>query len=299
VSRRAWALFAAMSLVWGLPYLFIKIAVDEGVPPLFVAWARVALGALVLLPIAAHAGALRGLRRHLGWVVTFAIFEVCIPFPLIAYGEVHVASSLTAILIASLPLLVALLSLRVLPDERVDARRLAGMLVGLGGVVLLVGIDLADSREELIAAGCILVATCGYAIGPLIIRRQLTDADPRGISAAALAVATVVLAPALVLTPPSATPSTGALGAIAVLGIVCSALALVLFFRLIVEAGPSRATVITYINPAVAVLLGVTLLDEHLGAAAIAGLVAILVGSWIATGVSADETPRPAAVTRA
>src|SRR3954451_1455981 len=98
MSARAWGLFAAMSLIWGIPYLFIKIAVDDGVPPIFVAWSRVTLGAAVLLPIAAHFGALRGLRRRLPWLAAFAISEVCIPFPLISFGEVHVASSLTAIL---------------------------------------------------------------------------------------------------------------------------------------------------------------------------------------------------------
>jgi drug/metabolite transporter (DMT)-like permease len=299
VTGRARALFAAMSLVWGIPYLLIKVAVDDGVPPLFVAWARVALGALVLLPIAAHAGALRGLRQHLGWVVTFAVFEVCIPFPLIAYGELHVPSSLAAILIASLPLIVAVISLRVLPEERVDARRLAGMLVGFAGVVLLVGIDLTGSRDELLGALWILVATCGYAIGPMIIRRKLSGADPRGISAAALATATILLAPAAVLTPPAAMPSGEALAALAGLGVICSALAFVLFFALIVEAGPSRASVVTYLNPAVAILLGVTLLDERLGAASIGGLALILAGSWIATGGRGARAPRPAAVTRA
>jgi drug/metabolite transporter (DMT)-like permease len=299
VTGRARALFAAMSLVWGIPYLLIKVAVDDGVPPLFVAWARVALGALVLLPIAAHAGALRGLRQHLGWVVTFAVFEVCIPFPLIAYGELHVPSSLAAILIASLPLIVAVISLRVLPEERVDARRLAGMLVGFAGVVLLVGIDLTGSRDELLGALWILVATCGYAIGPMIIRRKLSGADPRGISAAALATATILLAPAAVLTPPAAMPSGEALAALAGLGVICSALAFVLFFALIVEAGPSRASVVTYLNPAVAILLGVTLLDERLGAASIGGLALILAGSWSATGGRGAPAPRPAAVTRA
>jgi drug/metabolite transporter (DMT)-like permease len=173
------------------------------------------------------------------------------------------------------------------------------MLVGFGGVVLLVGIDLTGSREELLAALCILVATCGYAIGPMIVRRKLADADPRGITAAALATASIVLAPALVLAPPPAVPSAEALAAIAALGVICSALALVLFFALIVEAGPSRASVVTYLNPAVAVLLGVTLLDERLGAASIAGLALILAGSWVATGGRGAGAPRPAATTRA
>jgi drug/metabolite transporter (DMT)-like permease len=284
MSARAWALFAAMSLLWGIPYLFIKIAVDHGVPPIFVAWSRVALGAAVLLPIAARSGALRGLRRQLPWLAAFAVVEVCIPFPLISYGEVHVSSSLTAILIATLPLLVAVLTVFVEPEERVTAPRLAGLLAGLAGVVVLMGIDVAGNADELLGAGCILLATCGYAVGPMIIRARLREADPRGVSAIALALATLFLAPGAALDPPSAMPDAGALAAIAVLGVVCSALAFVVFFALIVEAGPTRATVITYVNPAVAVLLGVTLLGEHLGTASVAGLLLILAGSWTATG---------------
>ena len=273
-----------MSLVWGVPYLFIKIAVDDGVPPAVVAWARVALGALVLVPYAARVGALARLRDRLGWLVAFTVFEVATPFPLISYGKVHVASSLTAILIASLPLIVALVTVWVEPAERVSASRLAGLLCGLAGVVALMGIDIAGDRDELVGALAILVATVGYAIGPMIIRTRLRDADPRGVSAAALAIATVVLLPALLLTPLREAPSAGALASIAVLGVICSALAFVLFFGLIVEAGPTRATVITYVNPAVAVLLGVTLLDERVGPGAVAGLLLILAGSWLSTG---------------
>jgi drug/metabolite transporter (DMT)-like permease len=284
VSPRAWALFVAMSLIWGIPYLFIKIAVDDGVPPLFVAFSRVALGALVLLPIAWRTGALRGVRGHLGWVVAFALFEIAIPFPLISYGEVHVSSSVTAILIASLPLVVAGVTLRIEPEEKISAARLAGLLLGLAGVVLLVGIDIAGSSQELLGAACILGATLGYAVGPMIIRRRLSELDPRGVSGLALLAGTVMLAPALVVTPLHETPSAKSLVAIAVLGVVCSALAFVVFFALIVEAGPTRATVVTYLNPAVAVLLGVIVLGETISAASIAGLALILAGSWTATG---------------
>jgi drug/metabolite transporter (DMT)-like permease len=277
-------LFVAMSLIWGIPYLFIKIAVDAGVPPLLVAFSRVALGALVLVPIAWRTGALRGIRGRLGWVVTFALFEIAIPFPLISYGEVHVSSSVTAILIASLPLVVAGVTLRIDPEDAISGARLAGLLLGLAGVMLLVGVDIAGSSQELLGALSVLGATLGYAVGPMIIRRRLSDLDPRGVSAVALLVGTAMLSPALVLTPLHETPAAKAVVAIAVLGIVCSALAFVVFFALIVEAGPTRATVVTYLNPAVAVLLGVLVLGETLGAASIAGLVLILAGSWTATG---------------
>lgn len=292
MSSRAWALFVAMSLIWGIPYLFIKVAVDADVPPLVVAWSRVALGALVMLPIAWRTGALRGIRPRLGWVAAFALFEIAIPFPLIALGEVHVSSSVTAILIASLPLIVAGITLRIEPGERVSAGRLAGLLLGLAGVVLLVGVDIAGSSQELLGALCVLGAACGYAVGPMIIRHRLSACDSRGVSAVALAVGSLILLPSLAITPLHAVPPARALVAIAVLGLVCSALAFVVFFALIVEAGPTRATVITYLNPAVAVLLGVIVLDEQLGVASLAGLALILAGSWAATGGGAPPRRR-------
>ena len=284
MSRRSTAIFAAVSVVWGLPYLFIKVAVDDGVPPAVVAWARVALAALVLLPFAHRRGALRGLRPHAKWVGVYALFEVVVPFPLIAFGEERISSSLTAILIASLPLVVALVALRVDAEERASGTRLVGLLVGLGGVVLLMGVDVAGSSSELVGACAVLAATVGYAIGPMVIKRKLGGVDPIGAVTASFAVAAVALSPALVLTPPEATPSGEALASLAVLGVVCSALAFVLFFTLIADIGPGRASVITYLNPAVAVLLGVVVLGESLTAGAVAGLLLILAGSYLSAG---------------
>jgi drug/metabolite transporter (DMT)-like permease len=281
VSLRGWGLFAAMSVAWGVPYLFIKIAVDDGLSPGFVAWSRVALAALVLLPVALKAGALR--RLPLRWLVAFAITEICIPFPLIAFGETRVSSSLTAILIASLPLVVAFLSLRFDRSERPTRARLLGMLIGLAGVAALVGIDIGGTTSELIGAGAILVATLGYACGPLIVKRQLADADPLGPVTAAMAIASIILLPFGIGDFPTETPSGEAILSVAVLGLVCSALAFLIFFRLIAEVGPSRATVITYVNPVVALALGVAVLGENVTAGAVAGLLLILAGSWLAT----------------
>ncbi|HVD57758.1 MAG TPA: DMT family transporter [Thermoleophilaceae bacterium] len=281
MSLRGWALFAAMSVAWGVPYLFIKIAVDDGLSPGFVAWSRVALGALVLLPVALRSGALRGLP--LGWLVAFAITEICIPFPLIGFGETRVSSSLAAILIASLPLMVTFLVLRFDHSERPTRSRLLGMLVGLGGVAALVGIDIGGTGPELIGAGAILIATMGYACGPLIVNRQLSDADPLGPVTAAMAIASIILLPFGIGDFPSQTPSGEAILAVVVLGLVCSATAFLVFFRLIAEVGPSRATVITYVNPVVALALGVAVLGESITAGAVAGLLLILAGSWLAT----------------
>ena len=281
MSPRGWALFAAVSVIWGMPYLFIKIAVDDGISPGFVAWSRVTMAALVLLPLAWRSGALRGLP--LGWLVLFALTEIAIPFPLIGFGEQRISSSLTAILIAALPLVVAFLALRFDHAERPTPTRLVGMLVGLGGVVALVGIDLGGHGNALLGAAAVLVATVGYAVGPLIVKGKLSGVDPLGPVTAALAIASVMLLPFGIGDFPAEAPPDDALASLVVLGLVCSALAFLLFFRLIAEVGPSRATVITYVNPIVALALGVAVLGEEVTAGAVAGLLLILAGSWLAT----------------
>jgi len=280
MSPRGWALFAAVSVVWGVPYLFIKLAVED-LSPGFVAWSRVALGALVLLPIAWRTGALRGLP--LRWLTAFALFEITIPFPLIAFGEQRVSSSLAAILIAAVPLVVAFLALRFDRAEQPTRTRFIGMLIGLGGVAALVGIDIGGRGSELIGAAAVLAATFGYACGPLIVKRHLSDADPLGPVAGALGIASIMLLPLALGGLPTETPSDEAIASVAVLGLICTALAFLIFFRLIAEIGPSRATIITYVNPVVALALGVAILDEHVTTGTVAGLLLILAGSWLST----------------
>jgi drug/metabolite transporter (DMT)-like permease len=292
MSPRAWLLFAAVSVVWGVPYFFIKVAVDADVPPAFVAWSRIALGAAILLPLAARHGALRGLQDRWRPIGIYAATEIAVPFTLIAIGEQHVSSSLTAILISSMPLILALLSLRLAPEERPRGLRLVGLFIGLAGVVALLGIDVAGTSSELLGAALILIATVGYATAPIIIKRSLTDLDPLGPIAVSLGISTLALLPAAIVAPPDSVPSLDALGSIAALGVICTAGGLVLFFLLISEAGPSRASVVTYFNPLVAVALGLLVLDEHLGAASVAGLALILAGSWLATGGSVRRTER-------
>jgi len=284
MSRRAWVLFVLSSLIWGIPYLFIKIAVEAGVPPAFVAWSRIALASVLLVPLAWYRGALRGLRGRGRAIVGYAACEVAVPFVLIALGERYITSSLAAILIATMPLMVALLSWWLTPAERPTGLRLAGLMIGFGGVVALLGIDVAGRRGELLGAAMVLLATVGYAIAPIIVDRYLADLDPLGPVAASLIVATIALLPAVVATPPARMPGPAALVSIAVLGVICTAMGLVVFFRLIIEAGPSRASVITYVNPVVAVVVGVLVLAERLGGMSIAGLLLILGGSWLSTG---------------
>ena len=297
MTPRAWILFTLSSVIWGIPYLFIKVAVDAGLAPAFVAWSRIALAAVLLVPLAWRRGAFRGLSGRAGAIVGYAACEVAVPFVLIAIGERYITSSLTAILIATMPLLVALLSMRLSPADRPTGLRLLGLVLGLGGVVALLGVDVGGRPAELLGAALVLLATLGYATAPIIVSRRLADLDPLGPVAASLVVATVALLPAGMATLPRAMPGPTAVWSILVLGVVCTALGLVVFFQLIAEAGPSRASVITYVNPLVAVVIGVLVLGERVGAMSGAGLLLILGGSWLSTGgrrvdMSSTETTR-------
>jgi drug/metabolite transporter (DMT)-like permease len=286
MSRRGWLAFGALSVLWGVPYLFIRIAVRDGVPPLVLAWGRVTLAALILLGLAAQAGTLTTLHGRWRAIAAYAVAEVVFPFSLIATGERYVSSSVAAIVIASVPLMVAGLALRFDRAERPTRRRALGLAVGFAGVIALVGIDVAGRTSELLATGGLLVAALGYAIGPMVIKHWLAGLDARATMGASLGVASVLLAPLAALSWPAQTPGAGGLASVAVLGVVCTATAFLILPGLIAEAGPGRATVITYINPLIAVALGVTLLGERPGAGAVAGLVLILAGSWLSTRAS-------------
>src|SRR3954447_3416651 len=283
MTARSWAAFAAVSTLWGIPYLFIKLAVDDGVPPAFLAWARVVLGAAVLLALATRAGLLGSGRGRLRPIAVYALIEIALPFPLIAAGEQHVSSSLAAILISAVPMIIALLALRFDPSERVTGVRLVGLVLGFGGVIALVGRDVAGRPDELLGALAILLAAVGYAAGPMLLNRRFADLDPRATMGASRTLAALYLTPVALADVPDRAPSGEAVVAVLVLGLLCTAAAFVLFGTLIADVGPGRAAIITYIAPIVAVALGVAVLGEHLGPGAIAGLLLILAGSWLST----------------
>lgn len=283
MNTRAWVAFGSVSILWGIPYLFIKVVVDDGVSPAFLAWARVLLAAVVLAAIARRLGLLDQLRGRGRWIWLYAVVEIVIPFPLIAGAEQRVSSSLAATLIASSPLMVALLAIRFDRSERATGRRLVGLLVGFAGVVVLVGIDLVGDSRELLGAGMLLLASLGYAAGPMILKRQLSVVDPRALMAASLTAAAVLLTPAALLTAPSGPVPGEAIASLIVLGLLCTALAFVLFATLIGEVGPGRALVITYVAPVIAVAAGIAVLNERPGPGAVAGLLLIIAGSWLST----------------
>lgn len=272
-----------MSVIWGIPYLFIKIAVAE-MSPVAVAFTRIAVASLVLLPVALSRGSLGGLRQKLGWLVALAFLEVVVPFPLIAAGEQRIASSLTGLLISSEPLVVALLAIRFDRSERVGGTRLAGLVIGLVGVVTLLGVDVGAAQSELLGAGMVLAATVSYAGGAMLVKRKLAGVNSLGVSTVAVALSAALLAPAAWPTLPHELPSAGVLASLLILGVICTAAGFILFFSLVAAAGPSRATVITYVNPAVAVALGVAVLGEPVTGATVAGFLLIIAGCWLSTG---------------
>jgi len=282
LSWRGWGAFAALGIIWGLPYFFIKLSVQE-LSPVVVAFGRVTLGSLILLPIAWRRGALRSLGKHKAAICAFALAEFVIPFLAISFGERWISSSVTGILIAMVPLSIALIQRFFGVHERLGRWRILGLGLGFVGVVVLLGFGTISGALGWAGVGCMLVATLGYAIGPLIIQRHLRELDPFGPLAASLLAASIVLIIPAVLALPARIPSATVLVSMAMLGVVCTALAMVLMFYLVGHAGASRAAVITYINPAVAALLGVSLLHERLGLSGILAFVLILIGSWLAT----------------
>ncbi|GAA0798214.1 DMT family transporter [Spirilliplanes yamanashiensis] len=299
MSRRGWILFAAMSLIWGIPYLLIKIAV-EGLPVPVLVFARTAVGAAVLLPLALRGNALAGVRRHWRPVLAFAAIEIMVPWFLLSDAEQHITSSLTGLLIAATPV-VAVVAARLTGDrERLGPLRWAGLAVGFGGVAVLAGPALAGGAPWPIAE-VLIVAVC-YAVAPIIASRHLADVPSLPLTAVCLAVATVVYTPAAVVTWPSAWPAADVLVALAALALVCTALAMVLFFSLIREVGGPRAVVITYVNPAVAVAAGALVLDEPVTVQMVVAFALILAGSVLAAGrrrPEAPAVPEPAAAAAA
>ena len=280
MTRRGWLLFTAMCVIWGIPYLLIRVAVRELTPATLV-FGRCAVAVLLLVPVAALGGQLRPLVARWKPLLAYTLVEIAVPWVLLSSAEVHLSSSLTAILIGTVPLVSAVALRATGDDERLSRRRLAGLLLGFIGVGALVGLDVSGASPGALLE-LALVVVC-YAIGPIILARYLVDLPALGVVAASLALTAVGYAPVAALQFPSAVPSAGALGAVVALGVICSGVAFLVFVALVREVGPGRATVITYVNPAVAALLGVSLLGEALTVGMGVGFVFVLAGSILAT----------------
>lgn len=279
MSRRGVLLFVAMSVIWGIPYLLIKVAVRDFEPDVLVFF-RTAIGAAILLPLAAIRRELRPVLTRWRPLAVYTAVELALPWLLLSTAEKRLSSSLAALLVAAVPLVAAALAW-CLGDRSLATRNLIGLIVGLAGVAALVGFDVAGAELPSVAM-VIAVAVC-YAVGPVIFTRSLVEVPPMGVAALSLGLCAAAFAPVALVRVAGTSPSIRPVLAVVVLGVVCTALAFVLFFELIAELGPVKATVITYVNPAVAVLLGTVFLDERIGVATATGFVLVLAGSFLAT----------------
>lgn len=285
MSGRALLLLAAASVLWGFPYLLMKVAVEDGVPPTVLVVVRSLVGGLALLPFALRSGSLGALKGRWGPIAVLAALDMSVPFFLIAAGEREVSSSLAGILIATVPLLIALLAIPFAPAERVHGARLAGLVLGFAGVIVLLGFEVAGDSGLVLGSALILLASLSYAAATLYLRRALAGVPSMAIVTGTLFTAAAMAAPAAV---PAAAGmpalTTAAALSLLALGVFCSGLAYLAFYALVAEVGASRASINTYLSPAIAVLAGVLLLGESLAASAVAGMLLILAGSWVASG---------------
>jgi drug/metabolite transporter (DMT)-like permease len=286
MTRRGWLLFAAMSVIWGVPYLMIRVAVRDLSPATLVG-ARTALAALILLPLAAQRKQLRPLARVWAPLLAFTAIEIVVPWFLLAKAEIRLTSSLTGLLIAAVPLVGALVTTFTGARERHGARRWAGLLIGLAGVAALVGLDV-HGAEALAVVEVAGVAVC-YAVGPIILSRWLAEAPPLGVVASSLVLAALFYVPFAVISRPGSFPSADVTLSVVGLAVLCTAVAFLLFFALVAEAGPVRATVITYVNPAVAALVGVAVLNETFTLGMAIGFALVLAGSILATATRRER----------
>jgi drug/metabolite transporter (DMT)-like permease len=269
LTRRAVLLFGVMALVWGIPYLFIRVAVDEMAPSVLV-FGRTGIAALIL---------------------AFAVIEMGIPWVLLGTAEKQIPSSLAGLLVAGVPLVATVLAVGTGGRDRIGRTGIVGLLVGLVGVAAVVGVNLDTSNVPALLAMAVVVA--GYATGPAIMSRRLGGLSTISVMALSLSLCALVYAPIALVQRPAVIPSPAALGSVLILAVVCTASAFLLFWALIDQVGPVRATVVTYLNPAVAALLGVAVLSETFTPVMGFGFGLVILGSVLATRPPGAGSPWP------
>lgn len=281
-DTRAWLLFSAMALLWGVPYLFIKVAVESYSPAAIVS-GRTLIGALLLLPFALRQGAIRPAIEKWRWVLAFAALEMAGPFLLLGHAEQTLPSGLTGLLVATVPLFAALFAFTRGDRESLKPARLAGLVIGfLGVAIIVIGPGLGmDGGAGLVAIGEVLLVAVCYAIAPFIVARRLGAVPALGTITISLAAVGIFYLPIALLTP-HPIPSVRGTLAVALLGVLCTAVAFIAFFALIGRVGPARAPLFTYVNPIVAIALGVVVLGEELSPALLLGFPIVLAGCWLA-----------------
>ena len=282
MSRRGWLLFLALCLIWGLPYLMVRVAVRELAPETLVFF-RSLLAAAVLAPFALRQGGLRVMFKRWPWLLLFTLLEMSLPWFLIAHAEQRISSSLAGLLIGAMPLIGVALYRWMGEPYHFDTRHVAGLACGFGGLAALVGVDLGSS--DLLGVVEMLSVTLCWAVAPIVVVKRLPGFPALGMAAITLMLNAAGFAPLAVRNLPTSVSTETVLSVVG-LAVVCTALAFLFYFSLIREVGPSRSAIVTYVNPLVAVLLGVVVLNEPLTLGIAIGTPLILLGSVLATAPS-------------
>ncbi|CAB4551826.1 unannotated protein [freshwater metagenome] len=282
MSKTGWSRFAIVGFIWGVPYLFLKIAVEE-ISPAVVVLGRVGIGALILLPIALKRNVFFIKRKYWPFVLLYTVTELVGPWYFITVAEQKITSGLAGLLVATVPIWAAILA-SFFGDKTVwHAGRLFGLIVGFIGVIAVVGIESLSGRQDIVAIGMVILAAMGYAYAINMITRRIPEVPGLGLNTWAMILTALVFLPFAIGSWPTQRPSVEAIGAVVILGVFCTAIAFVIFFKLIAEVGPPRASLVTYLNTAVAVVLGVIILDEPFTLGIAIGLPLVLVGSYFAS----------------
>jgi drug/metabolite transporter (DMT)-like permease len=291
-DTRAWLLFAAMAVLWGIPYLFISIAVESYSPAAVVA-GRTLLGALLLLPFALKQKALRPAFSKIGWVLVFGAIEMAGPFLLLGHAEQTLPSGLTGLLVATVPLFAALIAFGGGDRSVLSPARAIGLVVGFVGVfVIVAGPGLAvEGGGGLLAVGEVLLVALLYAIAPFVIATKLRDVPALGTITLALLAVGIFYTPIAFLTQHQV-PTVESTVSLVLLAVLCTAVAFIAFFALIARVGPVRAPLFTYVNPVVAIVLGTIILSEPLTAGLLVGFPLVIVGCWLAATGGRLRAPR-------
>jgi drug/metabolite transporter (DMT)-like permease len=291
MDRRSWSLLVVLGAIWGASFLLIEIGLRDLAPGLL-AWARIALAALVLMAFAHASGALAGLRERLPGIMVLAAVQVAGPFLLIAAGQQEITSSLAGILMTTAPIFGAVLAIWVDHEERSSGLRLVGVILGFVGVVVLLGLDLDGSAMALLGGLAVVLAGLGYAVGGFIIKHRFGGYQPLGVAAAVMTGSAVWLTPAAIASVPPAAPGAGPLLAVVALGVVGTGVAFAIYYELFATVGPARTLIVAYLIPGFAVAYGALLLGESITVVTLAGLALILAGSWLAAEGRVPWRPR-------
>ena len=282
MSRKGWGLFALVGVLWGVPYMFMKIAVAELATPVIV-FSRLLIGTLVLIPLAVHQKTIKDALKYWPYIASYAVLEMVIPWTLITNAQKDLSSGVVALLVATVPIWATLFAHHTGDSTAAHRTRIFGITLGLIGITFLVGIESLNDVGNIRSLFQVLIASVSYAYAVNMISRKAPGISGIAINGLAMSLSTILFAPFAFAHLPKTAPSTEAILATVGLGIICTALAFWVFFLVLGEIGPARASLVVYPNTAVAVVLGIFLLDETLTLAIVIGLPMVLLGSYFAS----------------